>query len=180
MLTLYNNPKIKHYIFNINNINKIRKLLIDYNYIQSLLVIENLPKLKIKIVQQNIPHLIEKLQCIFLESFSISILAVYEISKSLKFNIPGIDRKFLKTLKLKNKKDKFQQKIFRKTKYKKSCKTFKVKKNLPFQAIITNKILKRLKFELTEKTLKFRFKLLQQCNLKILSKNYKKSNILQI
>jgi hypothetical protein len=101
MLTLYNNPKTKHYIFNINNINKIRKLLIDYNYVQSLLVIENLPKLKIKIVQQNIPHLIEKLQFIFLESFSISILAVYEISKSLRFNIPGIDRKFFKTLKLK-------------------------------------------------------------------------------
>ena len=56
MWTLYNNPKTKHFIFENSNMNKIRKLLTDYNFIQSLLVIESLPKLKTRIIQRNIPH----------------------------------------------------------------------------------------------------------------------------
>lgn len=43
MWTLYSNPKTKHLIFDIQHINKIRKLLMDYNYVQSLQVIEFLP-----------------------------------------------------------------------------------------------------------------------------------------
>jgi hypothetical protein len=178
ILTLYNNSKTKHHIFDISNITKIKKLVIDYNYIQSLLVIENLQKLKTRIIQQNIPHEIERLQCIFLESFSISILAVYKISKSLGANTPGIDGKFFKTLK--NKKDEFLQTKLKGTRYQKSGKTFKIKKDLPARAIITNEMLKQLKFELAEETLNFRFKLLEQCNLKTLCENYKESSIKQV
>ena len=178
MWTLYNDPKTKHFIFDNSNINKIRKLLTNYNYIQSLLVIENLQKLKTRIVQQNIPHEIERLQYIFLESFSISILAVYEISKSSGANTPGIDGKFFKTLK--TKKDEFQQEMLKGTRYQKSSKTFKVKKDLPSRAVVTDEVLKQLKSELAEETLKFRFKLLQQCNLKTLRKNYKGSNIRRV
>ena len=36
MWTLYSNPKTKHIIFNIQNVNRIRKLLMDYNYVQLL------------------------------------------------------------------------------------------------------------------------------------------------
>ena len=50
MWTLYSNPKIKHLIFDIQNINKIRELLTDYNYVQSLQVIKVLPDLKTRIV----------------------------------------------------------------------------------------------------------------------------------
>jgi hypothetical protein len=46
MWTLYNDSKAKRSIFDISNINKIRKLVMDYNYIQSLLVIKNLQSLK--------------------------------------------------------------------------------------------------------------------------------------
>ena len=178
MWTLYNDPKTKHHIFDNNNINRIRKLVTDYNYTQSLLVIENLQTLKTRIIQQNIPHEIERLQCIFLESFPISILAVYEISKSSGANTPGIDGKFFKTLK--DKKDEFRQKMLKGTRYQKSGKTFKVKKDLPSRAIVTDEVLKQLKSELAEETLKFRFKLLQQCNFKTLRKNYKKSNIRRV
>ena len=59
MWSLYNDPKTKHHIF--DNINKIIKLVTDYNYIQLLLVIENLQRLKTRIIQQNIPHEIERL-----------------------------------------------------------------------------------------------------------------------
>jgi len=174
MWTLYNDPKTKHHIFDNSNINRIRKLVTDYNYIQSLLVIENLQKLKTRIVQQNIPHEIERLQCLFLESFPISILAVYEISKSSGANTPGIDGKFFKTLK--NKRDEFRQEMLKGTRYQKSGKTLKVKKDLPSRAIVTDEVLKQLKSELAEERLKLGFKLLQQCNLKTLRKNYKGSN----
>lgn len=178
MWTLYNDPKTKHLIFENSTINKIRKLLTDYNYIQSLLVIKNLQKLKTRIVQQNIPHEIERLQCIFLESFPISILAVYEISKSSGANTPGIDGKFFKTLK--TKKDEFQQEMLKGTRYQKSSKMFKVRKDLPSRAVVTDEVLKQLKSELAKETLKLCFKLLQQCNFKTLRKNYKGSNIRRV
>ena len=178
MWTLYNNPETKHLIFENYNINKIRKLVTDYNYIQSLLVIKNLSKLKVRIVQQNIPNEIERLQCIFLESFPISILAVYEISKSSGANTPGIDGKFFKTLN--DKKYDFQQEMLKGTRYQRSGKTHKVKKTPPSKSIINDEILKQLKSELLEETLQFRFKLLQQSNLKTLRKNYKGNNILRV
>lgn len=45
MWTLYSNLKTKQLIFDIKNINKIRKFLMDYNYVQSLQVIKILPDL---------------------------------------------------------------------------------------------------------------------------------------
>jgi hypothetical protein len=62
MWTLYSNSKTKHLIFDIKNINKIRKLLMDYNYTQSLQVMKIVPDFKPRIVQQNLPHDIERLQ----------------------------------------------------------------------------------------------------------------------
>ena len=178
MWTLYNSPKTKHLIFENSNINEIRKLLTDYNYIQWLLVIENLPKLKTKIVQRNIPHEIEKLQCIFLESFPISILAVYETSKSSGANTPGTDGEFFKTLT--DKRNEFRGKLLKGSRYQKSGKTSKVKKDLPLRARVTNEVLKQLKLELEEETLKFRFKLLQQCNLKTLRESYTETSIRRV
>lgn len=170
--------KLSTLIFENRNINKIRKLLTDYNFIQSLLVIDNLSKLKTKIIQQNIPHEIERLQCIFLEFFPISMLAVYEVSKSSGANTPGVDRKFFKTLN--DKRNEFREEMLKGSRYQKSGKTLKVKKDLPLKARIIDEVLKQLKLELEEETLKFRFKLLQQCNLKTLRKNYKGSAIRRV
>jgi hypothetical protein len=69
---------------------------------------------------------------------------------------------------LKNKKDEFRQKMLKGTKYQKSGKAFKILKDLPSRAIVTDQVLKQLKHEFAEETLKFCFKLLQQCNLKTL------------
>jgi retron-type reverse transcriptase len=178
MWTLYSNPKTKHLIFGIQNINKIRKLLMDYNYVQSLQVIKILPDLKTRVVQQNLPHEIERLQCIFMESFSISVLAVYSISKSSGASTPGVDGKYFSTIKIKRECYLNQQLIG--TRYQKSGKSFKVKKDLPKNAVINDKILKQLKSELSEETLKYRFRLLQQCNLKSIRKNYKGNNICRV
>jgi hypothetical protein len=158
MWTLYSNSKTKHLIFDIKNINKIRKLLMDYNYVQSLQVIKILPDLKTRIVQQNLPHDIEKLQCIFIEFFSISVLAVYDISKPSGVTTLGVDGKHFSTMNIKRENCLNQQLI--RTRYQKSGKSFKIKKDLPKKAIITDKIIKHLKLELSEETLKFRFQLL--------------------
>lgn len=178
MWTLYNNPKTKHLIFNIIHINNIKKLLMDFNYIQSLQVIKILPDLKTRIVQQNLPHDIERLQCIFLESFSISILAVYEISKSSGAKIPGVDGKYFSTTSIKC--ENYLNQQLTKTRYQRSGKSYKVKKDLPKKALITEKVMKRLKFELSEETLKFRFQLLKKCNIKTIRKNYKISSIRRV
>ena len=178
MWTLYSNPKTKHLIFDIKNINKIRKLVMDYNYVQSLQVIKILPDLKTRIVQQNLPNDIAKLQCIFMESFSISVLAVYEISKSSGSTTPGVDGKYFSTMSMKREYYLNQQLVG--TRYKKSGKSFKVKKDLPKKAIITDTIKNQLKLELQEETLKFRFQLLQQCNMKTIRKNYKGNNIRRV
>jgi len=178
MWTLYSNPKTKHLIFDIQNINKIRKLLMDYNYVQSLQVIKILPDLKTRIVQQNLPHEIERLQCIFMESFSISVLAVYDISKSSGASTPGVDGKYFPTIKIKRACYLNQQ--LKGTRYQKSGKSFKVKKDLPKNAIINDAILKQLKLELSEETLKYRYRLLQQCNLKSIRKNYKGNDIRRV
>lgn len=178
MWTLYSNPKTKHLIFDIQNINKIRKLLMDYNYVQSLQVIKVLPELKNRIVQQNLPHEIEKLQCIFIESFAISVLAVYDISKSSGAATPGVDGKYFSTIKIKREIYLNQQLIG--TKYQKSGKSFKVKKDLPKNVVINDEILKQLKLELSEETLKYRFRLLQRCNLKNIRENYKGNNIRRV
>jgi len=169
---LYQNPKTKHLIFNTENINKIRNLVDDYNYIQSLQVIKFLPKIKTRINQSNLPNEIEKIQCIFLESFPVAILAVLEISMSSEASTPGVDNKFFPTLS--NKKLDYINHQIKGTRYQKSGKSFKIKKDLPQNAIITDKIAKQLKLELLKETTEFRFKLLQQCNLKTIQKNYKK------
>ena len=80
--TLYSNPVTKNLIFDIENVGKIRELWAGYSYVQSLQVIKVLPSLKTQITQQNLPSSIERLQCIFIESFCIAVLAVFELSKA--------------------------------------------------------------------------------------------------
>ena len=175
---LYKNPKTKEEIFNIDNINKLRLLLNDYTVIQSQLVKINVTKLKCRIVKNNLPIEIEKLQCIFIESFSIGVLAVYEISKSSGANTAGTDGNHFETLK--NLKSIFLKKNLKNTRYQRSTKSFKIKKDLPKKALITNEILSTLKLNLKEVNLNLCFKLLKLCNFKTLRKNYKAGSVKRI
>jgi len=175
---LYNNPQTKEEIFNIYNINRLRLLLADYNVIQSQLVKINLIELKCRIVKNNLPIEIEKLQCIFIESFAISVLAVYEISKSSGANTAGTDGNFFKNLQ--SQKADFLKKNLKNTRYQRSGKSFKVKKDLPKKALITKKILSDLELTLKQDNLDLCFKLLKQCNFKTLRKNYKASSVKRV
>lgn len=178
MWTLYNNPATKHLIFENYNIYKIRKLLMGYNYIQALLVIESLAKLKTRIVQQNIPSEIDKLQRIFFESFPVNILAVYDMSQSSIVSSLGVDGKFFKAIG--REKNKLRQKRFRGIAFRKFSKIYAVKRDFFLKDLTTDEICKRFKFELKKKMLRFCFKLLQCCNFKTLRKNYKGGNARRI
>lgn len=149
-----------------------------YNYIQSLLVIESLAKLKTRIVQQNIPSEIDKLQRIFFESFPVNILAVYEMSQSSIASSFGVDGGFFKAIN--GKKNKFWHKRLRGIAFRKFSKVYAVKRDFFLKDLITDEICKRFKFELKKKMLRFCFKLLQCCNFKTLRKNYKGGNARRI
>jgi retron-type reverse transcriptase len=176
--TLYRNPSTKNKIFDTKNINCIRKLLKDYNYVQSLQVTEVLPSLKTRIVQNNLPHSIEKLQCIFIESFCVSILAVLETSNSNGAETPGMDGKCFSTLSRKRYEYCLQQ--IKGTRYHMSNKSFKVKKDLPSRAIVSHELNDKLKVQLSEETTNFRFKLLKKCNLKTIRNNYKGNSVRRV
>lgn len=178
MWALYSNPQTKAQIFNLEHINKLKLLLADYNVIQSQLVKINLTKLKCRIVKNNLPVKIEKLQCVFIESFAICVLAVYEISKSPGSNTAGTDGKFFKNLQ--SQKADFFKKNLKNTRYQMSSKPFKIKKDLPRKAWITDDILSNLKSTLTQDNLDFCFKLVQKCNFKTLRKNYKANSVKRV
>lgn len=95
MWTLYSNPKTKNSIFDAENVDKIRELFTGYSYVQSLQVIKALPSLRTQITQQNLSYDIERLQCIFIESFCTAILAVFELSKLLSAKKLALNEVFI-------------------------------------------------------------------------------------
>jgi len=178
MKTLYSNLKTKHLVFEMKNIHRIKKLLIEYNFIQSLQVVTTVPNLKTRIFQQNLPHGIEKLQCLFVESFAIKILSVYKISKLSLSTISGVDGKYFPSMSIKLKQYLNQQSI--KISYEKSGKLFRLKKKLKTSFVVTNEIKEQLNTEFFDEKLKMCYELLSQCSIKTMQKNYRGNNIKQI
>jgi hypothetical protein len=76
------------------------------------------------------------------------VLAVYSISKSSGASTPGVDGKYFSTIKIKR--ECYLNQGLIGTRYQKSGKSSKVKKDLPKNAVINYKILKQLKLELLE------------------------------
>ena len=80
--SLYSNPDTQSKIFYNSIIIEIRLHLEDYYENLTLIVMKHLVKTKERITAQNLPNEISKVQNIFIESFAIAVLAVYEVSKS--------------------------------------------------------------------------------------------------
>ena len=91
LCSLYNNPKECNQLFSINIIEEIRLHMEVYYEIQTMEVVHALSKLKERLIRSNLPVEISSLQNIFIESFSFSILAIYEVSISSRGRIPGVD-----------------------------------------------------------------------------------------
>lgn len=172
---LYTNSSTKHAVFKIKNINRIRCLLKDYKYVQSLQVTEVLSILKTRIVQKNLPCSIEKLQCILVESFCISVLAVLKISKSNKVRILVVKDKDSFTLSRKQKKYYFQES--KEIWYSTFNKSSKIKRDLRSKNMLLGNLNAAIKTSRIPNIVNFRFTLLQHCNFEAITKNYKSINV---
>jgi hypothetical protein len=74
------------------------KFFKDYKYVQSLQVTEVLSRLKTRIKKNNLPHNIKKLQCVFIESFGASLLAVSKVFNCNRLEISEMNGKGFFTL----------------------------------------------------------------------------------
>jgi hypothetical protein len=134
----YINPELKMTLFSQENLKIIKCVIQDYNLLVTKLLIIHLKGLRNfgeRVIQNNLSLDIEKLQCVFIESFSIAIFAIDSIKSSLGNTMAGTDSMRFKTksefLKL------IQEEKLKKTRYFYSTKSEKVKKDLP-KVIIDN------------------------------------------
>ena len=172
LMSQYNNPKLQLNIFTKQNLEKIKSILEEYNLLVTKLLITHLNRLSERITQQNLPNDLEKLQCLFIESFSIAIYAINYIKSASGSNTAGSD-----SIRFKSKAEflnNIQKKRLIKTKYFFSTKSVKVKKDLP--KIVKDNIVEDLKLAeqlAAEYNLKLQLELIKKVNLKSIRKNYK-------
>jgi hypothetical protein len=138
LMNQYINPELKMTLFSQENLKIIKCVIQDYNLLVTKLLIIHLKGLRNfgeRVIQNNLSLDIEKLQCVFIESFSIAIFAIDSIKSSLGNTMAGTDSMRFKTksefLKL------IQEEKLKKTRYFYSTKSEKVKKDLP-KVIIDN------------------------------------------
>ena len=182
LMNQYNNPQLRIGLFNKQNLLEIDSILKDYNLLITKLLIINLNNTKFKgdrISQKNLPVDLERLQCLFIESFSIVIYAISDIKSSHGSSTAGIDSVRFKT-KAEYLND-IQKKRLIKTKYFFSTKSIKVKKNLP--KIVKDNIVEdsELAKQLVDEfNLKLQLELIKRVNLKSIRKNYKSNSIRRV
>jgi retron-type reverse transcriptase len=179
LMSQYTNPKLRSDIFNKQNLEKIESILEEYNLTVTKLLIINLNRLNKRVIQQNLPNKLQRLQCLLIESFSIAVYAINSIKTAPGSNTAGSDSirfkskaKFLNDL---------QKERLIKTKYFFSTKSVKVKKDLP--KVIRDNIAEDSKLAeqlATEYNLKLQLELIKKVNLKSIRKNYKPINTKRI
>lgn len=179
LMNQYTNSKLRMVLFSIENLNTIELIVKDYNVLVTKLLIMHLKKVGERVNQNNLSPELEKLQCIFIESFSIAIYAIHCVKSASGSSTAGTDlvrfkkeSEFLKVL---------QEEKLKKTKYFFSNKSPKVKKDLP-KVIIDNlaedsQLAEKLCSEFN--TL-LQLNLLKKINLKSIRKNYNSGSIKRV
>jgi hypothetical protein len=179
LMSQYINPKLRPNLFNKQNLEKIESILEEYNLVATKLLIINLNHLGERVTQRNLPIDLERLQCLIIESFSITIYTINDIKSASGSKTPGLD-----SVRFKSKAEflnDIQKKRLVRTKHFFSTKSVKVKKDLP--KIVADNIVKDS--ELAEKhaaeyNLKLQLKLIKQVNLKSICKSYKPKSIKRV
>lgn len=172
LMSQYTNLKLQSGIFNKQNLEKIESILEEYNLTVTKLLIINLNRLNKRVIQQNLPNDLQRLQCLLIESFSIAVYAINFIKTASGSNTAGSD-----SIRFKSKAEflnNLQKERLIKTKYFFSTKSIKVKKDLP--KIVKDNIIEDSKLAeqlATEYNLKLQLKLIKKVNLKSIRKNYK-------
>lgn len=175
----YRNPNTKSSVFGISNVECISTSIDSYNIIVSKVLHfhKKLTK-EDRIVSHKLPLLITKIQNVFIESFGICVYAVKEIEKSQGGGTSGVNGEKYKTLS--NMKKEYQENQIKNTRYAKSKKLWKIKKDLPLRARIDLERENILLEEMKQYNLELSLNLLKKCNMLSIRKNYKADTIRQI
>jgi len=161
----------------------LRELVASYNLLVSEImyfrekVLNDLSQISVKdkrIVQKNIPHIIERLQCLFIESSSITLISIIELKKNMGSKSPGLGKlSFCKYTSMFNE---LQKDKLKGTKYMYSTKPLRLK-FIPKGYELTEIELIKLKNTIKILDLKVIDKLLKQCLIKTFNKNYKAGSV---
>lgn len=133
---------------------------------------------KTRLCSNNIPKDIEKIQQLFMESPAIRLLAIQEVKNSPGSVTPGVDN--ISFTSLKKKKQEYIKKKIKGTRYFKSSKNFKIKKDLPKVAILDKQIENSLKENSLNDNSELCWSLYKKCDIKSLQKNYRGSAIRRV
>jgi hypothetical protein len=164
------------YLINDVFIENLNQLVLKYNLLVSEILNLRVNSLKIssneltRVTRNNIPHLIVKLQCLFIESPSVSLLSILEIKKNKGSNSRGVGKYKFKNLN--SEKKKLQSERLRGTKFAIS------KKKLPLEMMpknckLSDDDVKKLELDVESYNLDLINILLKKTLVKTIQKNYK-------
>ena len=182
LMNQYINPELKMTLFSQENLKAIELIIQDYNLLVTKLLIIHLKGLRNvgeRVIQNNLSSDLCKLQCVFIESFSIAIYAIHSIKSSSGSTTASTDTLRFKTksefLKL------IQEEKLKKTKYFYSKKSKKVKKDLPKVIIDSHFEDANLAYNQSFKfNNELQLNLLKKVNLKSTRKNYKSGSVKRV
>jgi len=160
-----------------DTLKNIEHLIDRYNFLVSLFLKENWPNSG-RVTNKNLPKNIERVQRLFIESFSILIFCVFEIKKSKENNISGIDGVSFKLSSEEKKKKQIE--LIKKTRFYKSSKKISVKKDFPLKGRLSDSLVKTINKNVNKYNNKLAEKLINTCRLKTFRKNYVGSSIKRI
>lgn len=158
---------------------QIKVLNESYCFLVSVILKQNYNTgIETRLFSNNIPKDIEKIQQLFIESSAIRLLAIQEIKNSSGSVTPGIDN--VSFTFLEKKKQEYVKKKIKSTRYFKSSKNFKVKKDLPKAAIIDKQVEDSLKENVFVENSELCWLLYKKSNIKSLRKNYRGSTVRRV
>lgn len=164
-------------------IKNLNQLVLEYNLLVSEILdfkknlLETSSNESIRITQSNIPHLIIQLQCLFIESPSVSLLSILEIKKNKGSNSGGVGKYKFKNLN--SEKKKLQSERLKGTKFAIS------KKKLPLEMMpkncqLSDDEVKKLKLDVESYNLDLINILLKKTLIKTIQKNYKSQPVKRV
>jgi hypothetical protein len=162
----------------INNacIENLNQIVLEYNLLLSEILdfrknlLELISNKFVRITRNNMPHLIIKLQCLFIESSWVSLLSILEIKKNKGFKSRGVGKYKFKNFN--SEKKKLQSERLKSTKFAIS------KKKLPLEMMpkdcqLSDDDIKKLELDIESYNLGLIDVLLKKTLIKTIQKNYK-------
>jgi hypothetical protein len=131
-------------------------------------------KMKNKVVQNNLPHLLDKLQCLFIESAAITLICIIEVKRNSGSRSSGLGN--LAFCKYESMLLALQKKKLSNTKYLYSKKPI-LSKSIPQSYQVTELEISELKETIVKQDLKTINILFKKCLIKSFNKNYKSGSV---